>query len=102
MNWQAIVRNQWLHLCLAAALCSAGAGIYDLATAPSKIASPVPGPTPAQYTAPRPSVNPSPVFVQLRARKAGHWIVDEAGAGDSDSRNLSQVVGSAGNGDTIT
>jgi hypothetical protein len=102
MNWQVIVRNQWFQLCLAAALCSAGAGIYDLATGSSKNSSPVPGPTPAQYITPRPSVNPSPVFVQLRAKKAGHWIVDEAGAGDSDSRNLSQVVESAGNGDTIT
>src|ERR1700732_3774750 len=102
MNWQVIVRNQWFQLCLAAALCSAGAGIYDLVTGSSKNPSPVPVPTPAQYITPRPSVNPSPLFVQLRAKKAGHWIVEEAGAGDSDSRNLSQVVGSAGKGDTIT
>ena len=40
--------------------------------------------------------------MQLRAKNAGHWIVDASGAGDSDSRNLSQVVGSAANGDTVT
>jgi Right handed beta helix region len=102
MNWQVIVRNQWFQLCLAAALCSAGAGIYDLATGTPKNSSPIPGPTPVQYITPRPSLNPSPVFVQLRAKNAGHWIVDASAAGDSDSRNLSQVVGSAANGDTVT
>src|ERR1700722_1043889 len=102
MNWQVIVRNQWFQLCLAAALCSAGAGIYDLATSTPKNSSPSPGPTPVQYITPRPSLNPSPVFAQLRAKNAGHWIVDASGAGDSDSRNLSQVVGSAANGDTVT
>jgi len=102
MNWQVIARNQWFQLCLAAALCSAGAGIYDLATGTSKNSSPIPAPTPVQYITPRPSVNPSPVFVQLRAKQAGYWIVDQSGAGDSDSRNLSQVVGSAATGDTIT
>jgi Right handed beta helix region len=101
MNWQVIVRNQWFQLCLAAALCSAGAGIYDLATGPPK-SSPVPNPAPVPSITPRPSLNPSPVFAQLRAKNAGHWIVDASGAGDSDSRNLSQVVGSAANGDTVT
>ena len=102
MNWQVIVRNQWFQLCLAAALCSAGAGIYDLATSTPKNSSPSPGPAPVQYITPRPSLNPSPVFVQLRAKNAGRWIVDASGAGDSDSRNLAQVVGSAANGDTVT
>src|SRR3984893_3637317 len=102
MNWQVIVRNQWFQLCLAAALCSAGAGIYDLATSTQKSPSPIPGPTPVQYATPRPSLNPSPVFAQLHAKNAGRWIVDASGAGDSDSRNLSQVVGSAANGDTVT
>jgi Right handed beta helix region len=102
MNWQAILRNQWFQLCLAAALCSAGAGIFDLATIPAKNSPPVPAPSPAQYSTPPPSANPSPAFVQLRAKKAGHWIVDASGGADSDSRNLSQVVGSATNGDTIT
>jgi hypothetical protein len=102
MNWQAILRNQWFQLCLAAALCSAGAGIYDLATLPAKNSPPVPAPSPAPYSTPRPSVNPSPAFVQLRAKKVGYWIVDASGGGDSDSRDLSQVVGSAANGDTIT
>jgi Right handed beta helix region len=102
MNWQVIVRNQWFQLCLAAALCSAGAGIYDLATSTPKNSSPTPGPTPVQYITPRPSLNPTPVLAQLRAKNVGHWIVDASGAGDSDSRNLSQVVGSAANGDTIT
>jgi hypothetical protein len=102
MNWQAILRNQWFQLCLAAALCSAGAGIYDLATLPSKSSPPIPAPSPAQYATPRSSVNPVPAFVPLRAKKAGHWIVDASGGNDSDSRNLSQVVGSAANGDTVT
>jgi hypothetical protein len=102
MNWQVLLRNQWFQLCLAAALCSAGAGIYDLATVPAKNSPPYPPPSPGQYVTPHPSANPSPAFVQLRAKKAGHWIVDASGAGDSDSRALSQVVGSAANGDTIT
>jgi len=102
MNWQVLLRNQWFQLCLAAALCSGGAGIYDLATTPAKNSPPVPAPSPAQYVTPYPSVHPSPAFVQLRAKKAGHWIVDESGATDSDSRNLDQVVGSAGNGDTVS
>jgi Right handed beta helix region len=102
MNWQAILRNQWFQLCLAAALCSGGAGIYDLATLPSKIAPSVPTPAPAQYASPRPSVNPLPALVQLHAKKPGRWIVDASGGNDSDSRNLSQVVGSATNGDTVT
>jgi hypothetical protein len=102
MNWQAIVRNQWFQLCLAAALCSAGAGIYDLATNTPKNSAPIPGPTPVQSITPRPFLNPSPVFAQLHAKNAGHWIVDASGTGDSDSRNLSQVVGSAANGDTVT
>src|SRR5580704_15340329 len=55
-----------------------------------------------QSLAPRPSLNPSHVFAQLRAKNAGRWIVDASGAGDSDSRNLAQVVGSAANGDTVT
>ncbi len=102
MNWQVLLRNQWFQLCLAAALCSAGAGIFDLATVPAKNSQPVPAPSPAQYITPRPSANPSPVFVLLHAKKAGHWIVDASGATDSDSSNLNQVVESAANGDAIT
>jgi hypothetical protein len=102
MNWQVLLRNQWFQLCLAAALCSAGAGIYDLASIPAKNSEPIPAPSPAPYTNPHPSVRPSPVFAQLHAKKAGHWIVDASGAADSDGRDLNQVVESAANGDTIT
>ncbi len=103
MNWQVILRNQWFQLCLIAALCSAGAGIYDLATILTKNPPvPTPFPSPASYMTPHQSVAPSPTFVQLRAKKAGHWIVDASGAADSDSRDLVQVVGSAAAGDTIT
>ena len=100
MNWQVLLRNQWFQLCLVAALCSAGAGIFDLVTIPRR--NPTPSPSPAQYLTPRPSAVPSPAFVQLRAKKAGHWMVDASGAGDSDSRDLAAIVQSAANGDTIT
>jgi parallel beta-helix repeat protein len=109
MNWQAILRNQWFQVCLAAAICSAGAGIYDLAIGTAKNPPPIPAhdasppiPSPAQYVTPPPSDNPSPVLVQLRAKQAGHWIVDASGGRDSDSGDLSQVVENAANGDTVT
>jgi hypothetical protein len=102
MNWQVLLRNQWFQLCLAAALCSAGAGIFDLTTNPAKNSQPIPTPSPAPYSTPHPLASPSPVFTQLHAKKAGHWIVDVSGAADSDSRDLNQVVESAANGDTIT
>jgi Right handed beta helix region len=98
MNWQVILRNQWFQLCLVAALCSGGAGIFDLAT----ISTP-PNPTPA----PTPSLSPvkpaSPATLALlHPKTSGHWIVDASGAADADSRNLQQVVASAALGDTIT
>jgi hypothetical protein len=113
MNWQAILRNQWFQLCLAAAICSAGAGIYDLATEGSKNSAPYTAPTPsplpylkppspAESVAPPPSDNQSPPIARLRAKQAGHWIVDASGGGDSDSAELSQVVESAANGDIVT
>jgi hypothetical protein len=114
MNWQSILRNQWFQLCLAAAICSAGAGIYDLATGTPKNQPPSqtqyatpPIPSPAQLPQPLESVtpppdNPSPPIVQLRAKQAGRWIVDASTGGDSDSGDLSHVVASAANGDTIT
>src|ERR1700731_3545748 len=102
MNWQVLLRNQWFQLCLAAALCSAGAGIFDLTTNLAKNSQPIPTPSPSPYSTPRPSVSPSPVFTQLHAKKAGHWVLDVSGAADSDSRDLNQVVESAANGDTIT
>jgi hypothetical protein len=95
MNWQAILRNQWFQLCLAAAICSAGAGIYDLAAGSSRNPLPTPSPSPS----PPPYVTPP--LVPLIAKQAGHWIVDASG-GDSDSRDLAQVVASAANGDTVT
>jgi hypothetical protein len=95
MNWQAILRNQWFQLCLAAAICSAGAGIFDLATGSSRNPFPTPSPSPS----PPPYVTPP--LVPLIAKQVGHWIVDASG-GDSDSRDLAQVVASASNGDTVT
>ena len=100
MNWQPILRNQWFQLCLVAAVCSAGAGLFDLATIPGKQPPPTLLPTP--YITPRPSAAPVAAVVQLHAKKSGHWIVDASGAADSDSRDLYQVVGSAVSGDTIT
>ncbi len=100
MNWQIILRNQWFQLCLVAAVCSAGAGIYDLATMSST--NPLPTPIPTPFITPRPSVAPVPFVAQLHAKKPGHWIVDASGGADSDSHDLAQVVGSAANGDTIT
>jgi hypothetical protein len=105
MNWRAILRNQWFQLCLVAALFSAGTGLFDLATMPGKN----PTPTPAPFPTPTPINNrpqvtpaPAPAFVQLHAKKAGHWIVDASGGADADSRNLAQAVDSANGGDTIT
>jgi hypothetical protein len=97
MNWQGILRNQWFQLCLVAAICSGGAGIFDLATISTKN-PPTPVPSPSPFSGPHPSL----AFVPLHAKKTGHWIVDASGAGDSDSRNLAQVVGSAAAGDTVT
>jgi hypothetical protein len=102
MNWQGILRNQWFQLCLVAALCSAGAGIFDLATVttpPHPTPSPGPYPNPSK---PQPWVAPSATVAQLHAKKAGHWIVDASGAADSDSPDLQQVVASAADGDTVT
>ncbi len=98
MNWQVILRNQWFQLCLVAALCSAGAGIFDLATISSP---PIPTPSPTPY--PSPSKPPSPApLAQLHPKAPGHWIVDPSGAADADSGNLQQVVASAAQGDTVT
>ena len=98
MNWQVILRNQWFQLCLVAAICSAGAGIFDLATI-STPPNPTPAPTP--YSSPNKPPSPAPV-AQLHPKKPGHWIVDASGATDADSGNLQQVVASAAQGDTVT
>ena len=98
MNWQVILRNQWFQLCLVAALCSAGAGIFDLAP----ISTP-PNPTPSPTPYSSPSKPPSPAsLAQLHPKTSGHWIVDASGAADADSGNLQQVVASAAQGDTVT
>jgi hypothetical protein len=98
MNWQVILRNQWFQLCLVAALCSAGAGIFDLAT----LSTP-PNPTPSLTPYSSPSKPPSPApLAQLHPKTSGHWIVDASGAADADSGNLQQVVASAAQGDTVT
>jgi parallel beta helix pectate lyase-like protein len=99
MNWQVILRNQWFQLCLVAALCSAGAGIFDLATISSP-PNPKP-PSPAPSSSPSKPSSPAPL-AQLYPKTSGHWIVDASGAADSDSRNLGQVVASAAQGDTVT
>ena len=71
MNWQVILRNQWFQLCLAAALCSAGAGIYDLASIPAKNSEPIPAPSPAPYTNRRALLcSPSPAFVAVSCEKS--------------------------------
>src|SRR5580704_2827109 len=98
MNWQVILRNQWFQLCLVAALCSAGAGIFDLATISSP---PIPTPSPTPYPSPSKPRSPAPL-AQLHPKTPGHWIVDPSGAADADSGNLQQVVASAAQGDTVT
>jgi hypothetical protein len=105
MNWQVILRNQWFQLCLVAALCSAGAGIFDLATIstpPNPTPSPTPPtPSPAPYSSPSKAPSQAPL-AQLHPKISGHWIVDASGAADADSRNLQEVVDSAAQGDTVT
>jgi hypothetical protein len=98
MNWQVILRNQWFQLCLVAALCSAGAGIFDLATISTP---PNPTPSPAPFSSPSKAPSPAPL-AQLHPKTSGHWIVDASGAADADSGNLQQVVASAVQGDTVT
>jgi hypothetical protein len=97
MNWPGLLRNQWFQLCLVAALCSAGAGIFDLATN-----SGIPPPPPPPSPTPQPTAVPTPMFTKLHAKKPAHWLVDASGAADADSGDLAQVLNSIDKGDTVT